>query len=33
MGEFDIDVDVIGGNVTGQGPGVDKWWAWMAERI
>jgi signal recognition particle receptor subunit beta len=31
--EFDIEVDVIGGNVVGDGPGVDKWWKWIAERI
>jgi len=33
MLEFDIEVDVIGGNVVGDGPGVDKWWKWIAERI
>lgn len=34
MREFDIDVDVIGGNVVGQGgPGVDKWWSWIADKI
>ncbi|KAH6898184.1 signal recognition particle receptor beta subunit-domain-containing protein [Thelonectria olida] len=31
--EFDIDIDVIPGNVTGDGPGVDKWWWWIAQRI
>jgi signal recognition particle receptor subunit beta len=31
--EFDIEVDVIGGNVIGDGPGADKWWRWIAERI
>jgi signal recognition particle receptor subunit beta len=34
MREFDVDVDVIGGNVTGEnGPGIEKWWRWMAEKI
>jgi signal recognition particle receptor subunit beta len=34
MREFDIEVDVIGGNVVGDGgPGVDKWWSWIADRI
>ena len=31
--EFDIEVDVIGGSVIGDGPGADKWWRWIAERI
>ncbi|KAF6808244.1 srp receptor beta subunit [Colletotrichum sojae] len=31
--EFDVEVDVVAGNVTGGGPGADKWWAWIAERI
>ncbi|KAF9769716.1 hypothetical protein IL306_012807 [Fusarium sp. DS 682] len=31
--EFDIDVDVLPGNVTGDGPGADKWWWWIAQRI
>ncbi|KAK4244228.1 hypothetical protein C7999DRAFT_44082 [Corynascus novoguineensis] len=33
MLEFDIEVDVIGGNVLGEGPGADKWWNWIGERI
>lgn len=33
MLEFDIEVDVIGGNVTGDGPGADKWWRWIAEKV
>ncbi|KAJ9161523.1 Srp receptor beta subunit [Coniochaeta hoffmannii] len=34
MREFDVDVDVIGGNVLGEGgPGVDKWWSWIADKI
>ncbi|KAL2022526.1 hypothetical protein VTK56DRAFT_5133 [Thermocarpiscus australiensis] len=33
MMEFDVEVDVIGGNVVGDGPGADKWWRWIAERI
>ncbi|EFQ32885.1 signal recognition particle receptor beta subunit [Colletotrichum graminicola] len=31
--EFDIDVDVIGGNITGSGSGPDKWWSWIAQRV
>ncbi|KAM7183242.1 signal recognition particle receptor subunit beta [Naviculisporaceae sp. PSN 640] len=33
MLEFDIEVDVIGGSVTGDGPGADKWWRWIAEKV
>ena len=33
MLEFDTEVDVIGGNVLGDGPGVDKWWKWIGERV
>ncbi|KAK1658317.1 signal recognition particle receptor beta subunit [Colletotrichum godetiae] len=31
--EFDVDVDVIAGNVTGSATGPDKWWSWIAQRI
>lgn len=33
MQEFDIDIDVLPGNVTGDGPGADKWWWWIAQRV
>jgi signal recognition particle receptor subunit beta len=33
MAEFDIDVQVTPGNVTGDGPGADKWWWWIAQQI
>jgi len=36
MAEFDVDVDVLPGSVTGGdggAPDVDRWWAWIAERI
>ncbi len=33
MREFDIEVDVVIGNVTGDGPGVDRWWSWIADKI
>lgn len=33
MQEFEIDVDVLPGNVTGDGPGAEKWWWWIAQRI
>ncbi|KAF5501240.1 Signal recognition particle receptor subunit beta [Colletotrichum siamense] len=31
--EFDVEVDVVAGNVSGSGPGADKWWSWIAERV
>ncbi|KAK1701992.1 signal recognition particle receptor beta subunit [Colletotrichum lupini] len=31
--EFDVEVDVIAGNVTGSTTGPDKWWSWIAQRI
>jgi signal recognition particle receptor subunit beta len=34
MEEFDVTVEVAGGNVLGgEGPTVDKWWKWIAERL
>ena len=33
MREFDTEVDVISGNIVGDGPGVDAWWNWMGSRI
>ncbi|KAK4464087.1 signal recognition particle receptor beta subunit-domain-containing protein [Cladorrhinum samala] len=33
MMEFDVEVEIIGGNVIGDGPGVDKWWKWLGERV
>ncbi|KAG0647675.1 Signal recognition particle receptor subunit beta [Hyphodiscus hymeniophilus] len=34
MEEFDVTVEVIGGNVTGgEGPTVEKWWSWISERL
>lgn len=34
MREFDVEVEVIGGSVAGEGgPGVDRWWRWIAEKI
>lgn len=33
MREFDTEVDVISGNITGDGPGVDAWWSWIGSRI
>lgn len=33
MMEFDVDVDVIGGSVIGDGLGVEKWWKWIGERV
>lgn len=31
--EFDIEVDVVPGNVSGDGPGADKWWWWMVQKV
>ncbi|KAI6712084.1 hypothetical protein JHW43_005352 [Diplocarpon mali] len=34
MEEFDVLVEVAGGNVEGaDGPTVDKWWEWISERL
>lgn len=34
MEEFDISVDVIGGNVLGgRSATVEKWWSWISERL
>ncbi|CAI4217590.1 unnamed protein product [Parascedosporium putredinis] len=33
MREFNVYVDVEGGNVLGDGPGVGKWWAWIADKV
>lgn len=33
MLEFDVEVEVVGGSVVGEGPGADKWWKWIAERV
>lgn len=34
MEEFDITIEVIGGNVFGgDGPAVDKWWRWVSARL
>ncbi|KAL6866531.1 hypothetical protein ACO1O0_002643 [Amphichorda felina] len=33
MQEFDVDIEVLPGNVTGDGPGADKWWWWIAQRV
>jgi len=34
MEEFDVAIEVIGGNVLGgEGPTVDKWWRWISDRL
>jgi signal recognition particle receptor subunit beta len=34
MEEFDVAVEVLGGNVLGgDGPSVEKWWRWVSERL
>lgn len=34
LSEFNVEVDVIGGNTNGkEGPGVEKWWQWIAYRV
>lgn len=31
--EFEVDVDVIPGNISGDGPGAERWWSWIAQRV
>ena len=32
--EFDVNVEVMGGNVVGgDGPSVDKWWKWISQQL
>jgi signal recognition particle receptor subunit beta len=34
MEEFDVAVEVVGGNILGgEGPTVEKWWRWVSERL
>jgi len=33
MEEFDVSIEVIGGNVLGGAPTVNKWWGWVSERL
>ncbi|KAJ0116551.1 srp receptor beta subunit [Diaporthe amygdali] len=33
MREFDTEVDVVSGNIIGDGPGIDAWWKWIGSRI
>jgi signal recognition particle receptor subunit beta len=33
MQEFEVDVEIMTGNVLGDGPGADRWWRWIAEKI
>jgi signal recognition particle receptor subunit beta len=33
MREFDIEVEVVGGNTIGEGVGVNWWWEWIAGQI
>lgn len=34
MIEFDVHVDVVGGNVVGEeGPGIDGWWEWISQQM
>jgi signal recognition particle receptor subunit beta len=34
MEEFDVAIEVSGGNVLGgEGPSVDKWWRWISQRL
>lgn len=33
MREFDIEVDVAGGNIMAAEPDVNKWWWWIAQRV
>jgi signal recognition particle receptor subunit beta len=33
MEEFDVAVEVMGGNVVGEEQSVEKWWKWVSERL
>jgi signal recognition particle receptor subunit beta len=33
MREFDVEVEVLGGNTVGELSGVDKWWEWIGRQI
>jgi len=34
MREWNVDVNVVGGNVVGEeGPGVEGWWKWIAGQL
>jgi signal recognition particle receptor subunit beta len=33
MEEFDVLIEVAGGNVTGGDPTVEKWWKWIGDRL
>jgi signal recognition particle receptor subunit beta len=33
MEEFDVAIEVAGGNVLGDDPTVAKWWKWISERL
>jgi len=33
MEEFDVSVELLGGNVLGGTPNVNKWWRWISERL
>lgn len=33
MREFDTEVDVVSGNIIGDGAGIDAWWKWIGSRI
>ena len=34
MEEFDVSVEVSGGNIVGvEGPNVEKWWNWISDRL
>ncbi|KAF4119384.1 signal recognition particle receptor subunit beta [Geosmithia morbida] len=33
MQEFGINVEILPGNVKGDGPGAEKWWWWIAQKI
>lgn len=33
MLDAEVEVDVVGGSVMGDGPGADDWWTWLAEKM
>ncbi|KAK0118734.1 hypothetical protein ONS95_007621 [Cadophora gregata] len=33
MEEFDIAIEVVGGNILGDDPTVERWWEWISQRL
>lgn len=33
MREHGVEIEVLGGNVTGEGKGVEEWWGWVGQNL